>query len=185
MEPKYLLFVALFIATLIAGCLQPPPDNLPIPTGNIVTITQTPEENGGRAYQTFTTSPIIVTIPDQNQIPTVTQSPQRTYVVAVTAMAMPPGCMRGFTNGVCNGVTTTSPTIVIMNQGGQDNENLQFFSVSVNDMNVGEIRPDSGQSSLPVGAVGKFPVTNSNKYHIVVTGHFVGGATQILMDTSL
>ena len=107
MELKYLLFVTLLIVTLVVGCLQPPPDNLPIPTGNIVTITQTPKENGGLPYQTVTTSPIIVTIPEQTQIPPVTQSSQRTYVVAVTASLWAPGCMGGTTNGVCNGVTTT------------------------------------------------------------------------------
>jgi acyl CoA:acetate/3-ketoacid CoA transferase len=77
--------------------------------------------------------------------------------------------------------------LIIIYQGGLDAAYLQFLAVSFNGVNLGDIRPENGQTSLPVGTSKTFYVTNlnDNSNHIVVTGHFTGGETEVIMDTTI
>ncbi len=111
--------------------------------------TGTPVQTPGQAGTgTPSESPTVVmtnTNPTQNYNPPPSETPQRTYVVAVSAQftGWSSNCMH-IVNGVCVEPHNPSPTLIVTYGGGQDAAYLQFVTVSFNGVNLGDIRPENG-----------------------------------------
>jgi len=96
-------------------------------------------------------------------------SVQHTKVVAVTAYRPDAG------------------HIVITYQGGQDAASLQSISVTDNGAVAGGITIPAGRglTSLPVGMNTTVPASTQASNHIVVTGLFSDGTSQVILDITL
>jgi hypothetical protein len=180
----YLLIVCI-VVILVAGCVQYPSTSQAQTTGNAATPVQTAGQSSGGSSQSYpTVAPTNAyagqSTSAQNYNPTQTGESQRTHTVAMTISAM-----TSSGGGTINGVTITSPTLIATFNGGQDAAYLQSITITVNGVNVGSMNPGSGQTSLPVGTSKMFPVTSVSNIHVVGTGHFTDGSTQIIFDNTM
>jgi hypothetical protein len=71
-------------------------------------------------------------------------------------------------------------------QGGRDAASLQYITINVNGVDVGEMGSENGQTPLPVGTRATFPVTDTGSgFYVTGIGHFTGGVTQKIFETTL
>ncbi|MEN6443391.1 MAG: type IV pilin N-terminal domain-containing protein [Methanoregula sp.] len=92
---------------------------------------------------------------------------QKTKVVAATAQR------------------TSSSTVVVTYQGGQDANSLTAICWTVDGVNVGMWVPLSPATSIPVGNSSSIPAGNAGKAHILGVGSFNDGSTQVIFDSTL
>ena len=79
-------------------------------------------------------------------------------------------------------------TIVVTYQGGQDAGTMQYACISVQDKPTFMMGPNGGSTTLRVGcsttivgAAGQF----AGKTHVVITGTFSDGSSQVILDNSI
>ena len=169
------LSLILILTLIVAGCAQLPTSNQPQSGVSQVTTEQTSgQSNCGsqtcplptNGIQTGSPGAMVTENAGQSYNPSQTVQAQQTYVVAVTL----------FRNG---------SSVSISYQGGQDAASLQYITVSVDGVDAGDIRDINGQTPLPVGSKGTFPANNPGNDTIICVGHFTGGATQVIAETTL
>jgi|GEM_PF-6810857 len=172
MRNRYsIVIVALLIfalTTIFFGCVQIPDSNHPQPrqSGNIVTLSPT-SEKAGNGIQTGLPGVILTENAGLDYIQLQPSATRRGYVI------------------VDNEYRVDSHTIDIVFRGGQDASYLRYITVSVNGVIVGEMGSPFDRGSLPVGTSGTFSATNPETDHIIGTGHFIDGGTEVIINLRL
>jgi flagellin-like protein len=108
---------------------------------------------------------------------------QRTHIVSLTAQR------------------NSSAFVIVTDEGGQDANTLIAMDWQLNGQNVTQANvgfssgvtgdgksgavPNTGYSSIPVGAYVAIPSTNVGKDNLIVTGIFKDGSTQILTQLTI
>jgi|GEM_PF-1096592 len=101
------------------------------------------------------------------ETPTPASTPQRTYIVAANVFRVDSG-------------------IRVIYEGGRDAASLQYITIIVNGAPIGEMGSEDGQTLLPIETAETFPVNDTGSgFYVIGTGHFAGGATQKIFETTL
>ncbi|MGB8891904.1 MAG: hypothetical protein WCC86_07535 [Methanoregula sp.] len=154
------LLLALFVGIVCVGCVQSSGSNAPSQSGgNVASASQTSGPSNSQNYN-----------PTQS-----TQTINPFYSVGMSineSTASSPG-------GV------SKPATVVWYNGGPGAANVQFITVTVNDQKIGQMGPFTGLP-VPVGTSMTLPIKSlDNTNHVVATGHFSDGKTQVILDTMI
>jgi len=154
------LSLALIVGIVCAGCVQSSGSNAQSQSGgNAASPSQTPGSSGSQNANPAQTAQ--------------TLSPYYSVGMSINqSTASTPG-------GVSKQAT------VIWYNGGPGAAHVQSISVTINDNPVGKMGPYSS-TPVPVGTSLTLPITSlDNTNHVVATGHYSDGKTQVILDTTI